>query len=72
MDYLLLVTAPTPALVTSIAVPTTAPPSFTVVDTATSAIANTVQALRDKLHISSAIWNIQVRTSISLEFAIVV
>ncbi|WP_170174845.1 hypothetical protein [Undibacterium parvum] len=48
-------TAPTPALVTSYAVPTTAVPSETVVDAATPAIAITVQPFSDKLHISSAI-----------------
>jgi hypothetical protein len=49
------------------AVPTTAPPNFTVVDTATSAIAMTVQAFRDKLHNRSATQNIQVRTKIAFE-----
>jgi hypothetical protein len=38
-----------------------------VVDTATSAIAMTVQAFRDKLHNRSATRNIQVRTRITLE-----
>ena len=66
--YLLLpVTTLTPALVTSMAVPTTALPTFTVVETAASAMAMTVQAFKDKLHIRSAKRNIQVRTIIILK-----
>ncbi|CAN5821971.1 hypothetical protein BH11PSE12_BH11PSE12_23350 [soil metagenome] len=67
LSLLLAVTALTPALVTSIAVPTTALPTLIVVETAASAMAMTVQAQRDKLHSRSAIRNIQVRTVAILE-----